>query len=84
MDPTSAWDATLRIVFGLFILGIGNLVGGFLATTAGFAGIVLYAFIVLITAVFGVYYVVIGVGMVVEAATMSAIERSALPTSGLD
>ncbi|POG55295.1 hypothetical protein [Haloferax marisrubri] len=78
MDRSAAWDATLRIVFGLFIVGVGNAVGGFLASLTGIAGLALYLLIAVPTFVYGMYYVVIGAGMVVEAATESALEAAEL------
>ena len=78
MDRSAAWDATLRIVFGLFIIGVGNAVGGFLAGTTGIAGLALYLLVAVPTFVYGMFYVVIGAGMVVEAATERALEAAEL------
>ncbi|KAB1193066.1 hypothetical protein GJR96_06260 [Haloferax sp. MBLA0076] len=76
MDRSTAWDATLRIVFGLFVVGIGNAVGGFLASTTGIFGLALYLLVAVPTFVYGMFYVVVGAGMVVEAGTKSALEQS--------
>ncbi|RDZ53005.1 hypothetical protein C5C07_14770 [Haloferax sp. Atlit-4N] len=84
MDRSAAWDATLRIVFGLFIIGIGNAVGGFLASTTGIAGLALYLLVAVPTFVYGMYYVVIGAGMVVEAATKSALSKADLTVEVAD
>jgi len=78
MDRPTAWDATLRIVFGLFIIGVGNAVGGFLAGMTGIAGLALYLLVAVPTFVYGMFHVVIGAGMVVEAATESALEAADL------
>ncbi|KTG30541.1 hypothetical protein [Haloferax profundi] len=78
MDRSTAWDATLRIVFGLFVVGIGNAVGGFLGSTTGIFGLALYLLVAVPTFVYGMYYVVVGAGMVVEAGTKSALEQSEL------
>ncbi|MGB9956784.1 hypothetical protein ACOZ4B_10390 [Haloferax prahovense] len=84
MDRSAAWDATLRIVFGLFIIGVGNAVGGFLASMTGIAGLALYLLVAVPTFVYGMYYVVIGAGMVVEAATESALSQADLTVEVTD
>jgi len=78
MDRSAAWDATLRIVFGLFIIGVGNAVGGFLASLTGIAGLALYLLVAVPTFVYGMFYVVIGAGMVVEAGTERALSKADL------
>lgn len=82
MDRSTAWDATLRIVFGLFVVGIGNAIGGFLASTTGIAGLALYLLVAVPTFVYGMFYVVVGAGIVVEAGATSALEQSDLSLPG--
>ncbi|ELZ89291.1 hypothetical protein [Haloferax sulfurifontis] len=84
MDRSAAWDATLRIVFGLFIVGVGNAIGGFLASLTGIAGLALYLLMAVPTFVYGMFYVVIGAGMVVEAATESALSKANLTVEVAD
>ncbi|WP_148416197.1 hypothetical protein [Haloferax sp. KTX1] len=84
MDRSTAWDATLRIVFGLFIIGVGNAIGGFLASLTGIAGLALYLLMAVPTFVCGMYYVVIGAGMVVEAATERALSQADLTVEVAD
>ncbi|ELZ92925.1 hypothetical protein C440_12429 [Haloferax mucosum ATCC BAA-1512] len=78
MERSAAWDATLRIVFGLLVIGIGNTIGAFVASAVGIASLALYLLVAVPTFVYGMFYVVIGAGMVVEAGTKSAIEELGL------
>ncbi|AFK19628.1 hypothetical protein E6P09_02035 [Haloferax mediterranei ATCC 33500] len=73
MDRTTAWDVTFRITFGLLIIGIGNTIGGFVASATGIFGLALYLLIAIPALIYGIFHIVRGVGVIVKSGTKSAL-----------
>ncbi|SEL21692.1 hypothetical protein [Haloferax larsenii] len=76
MDESTAWNATLHIVFGIFLLSFGGVIGYVLSIGEGLYGVVFALFVLVPALVFGIHRIVVGVGIVIAASTANALEHA--------